>query len=119
MYRPVCSDGGRWRLTWNAPSGPAVVVPVTEPGRLIVVAAFGEQPVPDTSRAAPGRTAGWSSTSPAVTPAARDDGVGEAVPPGEVVGAGVAVGCEAGSVVAGRWALRFGKGVGVGVATGL
>src|SRR5437879_4566964 len=48
VYLPAGSDDGRWRLTWNAPSGPAVVVPVTEPGRPTVVGTPGEQPVPET-----------------------------------------------------------------------
>src|SRR2546425_1636538 len=80
-YLPARSDEGTRGLAWKAPSGPAVVVPVPDPGRATVAGAAGAQPVPETRSVCPALRTGWSRTRPGATPPAAADG--------ERLGAGV------------------------------
>ena len=120
-YLPARSDEGTGRLIWKVPSGPAVVVPVTDPGRATVAGAAGAQPVPETRSVWPALRTGWSRTRPGATPPAAADGEG----PGERLGAGVAatggVWVPEGPVAVGstvRATLREGVCVGWGVRDG-
>src|SRR5207302_3678510 len=102
---------------WTAPSGPAVVVPVTNPGRATVAGAPGTQPVPETRSVWPALRTGWSSTRPGVTPPGAAAGEGLDERPGAGVGATGGVCVPEGLVAVGgtvRGTLRDGVGAGWG-----